>query len=220
MSITTDFLLLYQELRVTPECSIEHFRRAYRRRVSELHPDRKPESAAPKALERLQTLTRLHDAAVQFHSRFGRLPGAYQQAGEAVGSAPRPARTSPAQPAAVISRRMLIFAGGAAAIALIWMLAPSDQALSGTDEPASESTVTAIEADTSVPAHAPGLVLGMTQSRVREIQGEPTVAATDRWEYGPSYVRFEHQKIVAWYSSPLYPLKISVQRPPVSREPN
>ena len=40
-----DFHSLYSELRVQPDCSLDDFKRAYRRRVAELHPDRHGDQA-------------------------------------------------------------------------------------------------------------------------------------------------------------------------------
>lgn len=76
----TDFLALYQDLGLAPgQCNLDELKRAYRRRVSMLHPDRCPEgdgdgeTAAPEAMQRLTTL---YGAAIAFERRFGRLPGA------------------------------------------------------------------------------------------------------------------------------------------------
>ena len=73
----TDFLRLYQELGLVPGASLEDLRRAYRRRVSELHPDRSGQSCTaslPGAAERLQRITVLYGAATQFYRQHGRLP--------------------------------------------------------------------------------------------------------------------------------------------------
>ncbi|HJU27243.1 MAG TPA: J domain-containing protein [Rhodanobacteraceae bacterium] len=81
MSSDTDFLLLYEELGLSPgRCSLDEFKRAYRRRVSSLHPDRHPggDGEAPEAMRRLTTL---YSAAMAFERRFGRLPGADPAAG-------------------------------------------------------------------------------------------------------------------------------------------
>lgn len=79
MSGDTDFLMLYQELGLSPDrCSLDEFKRAYRRRVSSLHPDRRPAGATDDddSPETMQRLTSLYGAAMAFERRFGRLPGA------------------------------------------------------------------------------------------------------------------------------------------------
>ncbi|MBS0433240.1 MAG: J domain-containing protein [Proteobacteria bacterium] len=77
MSGDTDFILLYEELGLTPDrCSLDEFKRAYRRRVSNLHPDRRPNAVDEDSPEAMQRLTSLYGAAIAFERRFGRLPGA------------------------------------------------------------------------------------------------------------------------------------------------
>jgi hypothetical protein len=203
MAITTDFLLLYEELKVTPECSIDHFKRAYRRRVAELHPDRAPDKPNVVAMARLQSLMRLHDEAMRFHGRHGRLPGANQAAQIAPSGDARNARVDEATAPFSAARSILIGALVLAAVAILWLLLP-------TDEPENDP---AVEVRTSMTQKAPlrdaerFLAIGMDEGGVRRIQGEPAILTTDRWEYGPSYVRFERHKVVGWYSSPVYPLK-------------
>src|SRR3546814_13650073 len=51
------------------------------------------------------------------------------------------------------------------------------------------------------------LELGMDTETVRAIQGEPMRINGGTWEYGPSWLRFEHGELVDWYSSPLHRLK-------------
>ena len=203
MPITTDFLLLYHELKVTPDCSVDHFKRAYRRRVAELHPDRARGIANPAATARLQTLTRLHDEAMRFYDRHGRLPGANQvaQTGpvELSSWAEATSRSATPQPAA---RTILIAALILAAVALAWFLLPDEAA----PDPAQPSLQSSAKRDRAAP-NEEFLTLGMDEGHVRRIQGEPAFLASDRWEYGPSYVRFERHKVIGWYSSPLYPLK-------------
>jgi DnaJ domain len=207
MAITTDFLLLYEELRVTPECSIEHFKRAYRRRVAELHPDRAPGQPNAAAMGRLQNLMRLHDEAMRFHARHRRLPGANQAAQIAPGGdapARSNARADESMSPFSAARGILIGALVLGAVAILWLLLPSEEPVS---DPAAQDR-------TSMTQIAPPrdaqhfLAIGMDENGVRRIQGEPAMLTTDRWEYGPSYVRFEKHKVVGWYSSPVYPLKI------------
>src|SRR5438270_13206819 len=74
MGSETDFHKLYQELGLAPGCDMRVLTQAYRRRIQELHPDRRP-TCDPAADERLRTLIALYDAAHEFHRRYGRLPG-------------------------------------------------------------------------------------------------------------------------------------------------
>jgi hypothetical protein len=68
-----DFTAMYRELGVDATCSLADLRAAWRRRVSKLHPD---QGGSAEDTGRLQELNRRYDAAVAFHTRFGRLPGA------------------------------------------------------------------------------------------------------------------------------------------------
>jgi hypothetical protein len=73
----TDFLDLYGKLRLEPNCSLAEFKQAYRRHVAAWHPDRRRGSRADTlAAARLQRLTAQYSAAMEFHRRHGRLPGA------------------------------------------------------------------------------------------------------------------------------------------------
>ena len=77
MAGDTDFLTLYEELGLPPGVnSVSELKQAYRRRVVQLHPDRR--NGAPDEVDddRLQRLTSLYGAAIAFERRFGRLPGA------------------------------------------------------------------------------------------------------------------------------------------------
>ena len=67
---------LYSELDLRPNCSLEEFQRAYRRRIGALHPDR-PRVGLPTAetQAQLQDLIWLHAAVTRFHRRYGRMPG-------------------------------------------------------------------------------------------------------------------------------------------------
>lgn len=72
-----DFSLLYSELNLYPDCSLEEFKRAYRRRIAELHPDRKGgELASPEAQAALLATIATYVAVNRFYRRYGRMPGA------------------------------------------------------------------------------------------------------------------------------------------------
>jgi hypothetical protein len=206
MAITTDFLLLYAELKVNPDCSIDHFKRAYRRRVAELHPDRAQSQSNPSAMARLQMLTRLHEEAMRFHDRHGRLPGA-NSAAQAAHSGPTDtplprAAMPPAASPRSAARSVLIVVLLLAALAVAWFLLPDETANDST-----ESGRVSIAVSAPVDAAADVLTVGMDEGEVRRIQGEPAFLSTQVWEYGPSYIRFEKHKVAGWYSSPLYPLR-------------
>lgn len=72
-SAAPDFTAMYRELEVDATCSLADLRAAWRRRVSKLHPD---QGGSAEDTGRLQELNRRYDAALAFHARFGRLPGA------------------------------------------------------------------------------------------------------------------------------------------------
>ena len=75
MGERTDFLAFYEQLGLRPDCSADELRAAYRRRVAELHPDRRG-GATPRDAAQLQELTATYAAASLFLCRHGRLPGA------------------------------------------------------------------------------------------------------------------------------------------------
>lgn len=216
MARETDFLDLYRILGLQPGCGLEEFKYAYRRRVSVLHPDRRDnDTHHTVAAERLQRLTALYGMAMEFHREHGRLPGAPL----ARSNTPTPG-TNSSQPARPTGGRQPRRRSGRwlllpAAAAVIWLLWPGEQpsapapSIIGAAHPAPQP---------APPAKAvvnPPLGLGMDADAVRAIEGEPTLMVNDeRWEYGPSWIRFEHGKVVDWYSSPLYPLSTTNRRSP------
>jgi hypothetical protein len=72
-----DFSLVYSQLDLRPDCSLEEFRSAYMRRIAELHPDRSGrEPASVEAQATLRELVSTYVAVTRFHRRYGRMPGA------------------------------------------------------------------------------------------------------------------------------------------------
>lgn len=57
---------------------------------------------------------------------------------------------------------------------------------------------------------------GMAQATVLDIQGEPLDRHAQRWLYGPSWVEFACGRVIDWYSSPLQPLRVRMERPTTS----
>lgn len=92
-----DFSLLYSELNLPPDCTLDEFKRAYRRRIAQLHPDRNGVGASSsEAQAALAELLSTYVAVNRFHRRYGRMPGASFQPG--AGDGP------PAAAAPIVSR--------------------------------------------------------------------------------------------------------------------
>jgi hypothetical protein len=113
MTGKTDFVFLYEQLGLAPGCTHAELRRAYRRRVAELHPDRRGAQADAGDAARLQELTSAYAEATQFHRRHGRLPGAAQRGRlrpSTLGAMPCAplAPAAPALPRAGLVRRLVL----------------------------------------------------------------------------------------------------------------
>jgi hypothetical protein len=215
MADDTDFIALYRDLDLAADCSLDALKRAYRRRVAELHPDRR--GGDEDASAELKTLNLRYAAALEFVRRHGRLPGA----------APTPARRTAAT-------RMGVHRGAAATdsgagpgsgsgdrrglrvvlatlvlAGATWMFLPT--------APVGDtgySSGVAIPVGGG-PARRPAtpLQLGMTPAQVLATQGEPLAADGMRWLYGPSWIVFQCDQVADWYSSALRPLTVQHQRP-------
>lgn len=221
MSEDTDFAALYRELGIDATCSLAELRGAWRRRVAKLHPD---QGGSAEDTGRLQQLNQRYDAALDFHARYGRMPGAVAQGrlgGETAESPSAEAwRRTDADaneiPAAGFGRIPRYFV----AIALIVVAVLAWRIVSGRGETVDSGAVDsrtvenadehtgqiAAEAGVAAAEIAPG----QGKDTVRNILGEPLDMHALRWTYGPSWVEFRCDKVVGWYSSPLRPLPVSV----------
>ena len=211
MSEDTDFAALYRELGIDATCSLAELRSAWRRRVAKLHPD---QGGSAEDTGRLQQLNQRYDAALDFHARYGRIPGAAapgQLAGAAVESthpdAWRRADTVANEiPAAGFGRIPRYFVAIALIVVAVlgWRIATGREVTAdGADEHTGQI---AAEAGVAAAQIAPG----QGKDTVRNILGEPLDMYALRWTYGPSWVEFHCDKVVGWYSSPLRPLPVSV----------
>jgi len=217
MNDGADFLALYEELGVGPECDPDAFKRAYRRRVSGLHPDRVGD--APGAEDTLKTLNYAYSAALEFHRAHGRFPGT-------VVKAPPSARTDvvhagydavDGESAGRRARwRMAAWLGLLVALAALLLSADDD----GGDAPrATAPDAARAAARTTVlkgpVADGPVLKLGMSPEEVMAVIGPPFSRddTGQQWLYGASWVRVACGQLVDWYSSPLQPLKVANYRP-------
>lgn len=223
MARETDFLDLYKILGLNPGCELAEFKQAYRRRVAVLHPDRRTADHSDIiAAERLQQLTALYGAAMEFERRHGRLPGALPvRPTQAEGNPSATSRHPVIQPPQRRSRWLLVVP---AAIACIAWLSWTSGWLPGNDEPetAATSPPSAVSDDAVSGQRAaipPSMLrLGMDTDTVRAIEGDPELSGGDHWEYGPSWIRFANGKVADWYSSPLHPLKTTAAHPAPTRD--
>lgn len=233
MTRETDFLDLYRRLGINPGCDLAELKQAYRRHVAALHPDRhqgRPIDA--RAAARLQQLTAQYGAAMEFHRRHGRLPGASRAAtadGPA-GSTGWPGATHEAADPFVVRRghapqgqmpleassptkgrsrgKLVVLLVIATLIVLGWTV--HEASLQTSPDVADEDAPAQAEAGSvsrEPVATEAVLHLGMSTDDVRALEGEPVAVHGDLWEYGPSWVRFDHDEVVDWHSSPLRPLR-------------
>lgn len=225
--MNADFSQLYVELGLQPDCSLDEFKLAYRRRIGELHPDRHGEEQPSEAHLPLKDLIALYAKATRFHHTHGRLPGSASrpavvnvanaapawhahEPGPAATRAREGESTTTARPTS--SRRGMLLAV-LSIIALLVLIVSWDWNAPAANKPAADSDIRTDPGAAKI-AESTGIVeLGMDSATVLAIQGEPVNVRDDQWEYGPSWLRFEEGKLVDWYSSPLYRLKVATPSP-------
>lgn len=240
-SAAPDFAALYRELGVDARCSPAELRAAWRRRVSKLHPDL---GGSAEDTGRLQELNRLYDAAVEFHGRFGRMPGAASAAPAVPAGGGDAPETQAAAPAAAAWRRLdaeaapqtaagfgrisrwFVVVSLCTVVVLGWRLigataGEASNEATGEAEAGGEAVAAFAVADdrprheaTTARTVARTLAPGMDRNAVRDILGDPLDMHAIRWHYGPSWVDFRCDRVADWYSSPLRPLPVASERAP------
>ena len=238
----TDFLDLYRRLGLNPGCGLDELKQAYRRHVAAMHPDRQAgRPADARMASRLQRLNAQYGAAMDFHRRYGRLPGAPQTStfapnsgsrdlSGAVREMPDPFAARRTATAADAARHEEPGAGGRrshARLAVVLVIAAlgtlgwgmHQASLSSADGSDDNTSVQAGAGSVSHDAAAEGVVLhvGMSAEDVRSVEGEPLAVHGELWEYGPSWIRFDHDEVVEWHSSPLHPLHTEAQASSLTR---
>jgi hypothetical protein len=184
-----------RRLGLAPGASPDALKPAWRRAVSQLHPDRHGEHAdrelaeANAAFQRLQAFVRTH----------GRLPGP-SDATPAVPSSPPRAR-----------RRWVVAGLGLAAAAVVLWPQTQPAHVEPTTEGAEYAPSPEATATSAMPigARPERIALGLDAADVERLAGPPMFRSAERWEYGPSEIRFTDGRVSGWYSSPLRPLPVA-----------
>lgn len=238
----TDFLDLYRRLGLNPGCGLDELKQAYRRHVAAMHPDRQAGRPADAHMaSRLQRLNAQYGAAMDFHRRYGRLPGAPQSSSSGptsgardlssdVREMPDPFTARRTAPAADAQLHVNPGAGGRrshARLAVLLVIAAvgtlgwamHEASLSSSDSDDDNTTGQAGAGNVANDAATEGIVLhvGMSAADVRSVEGEPLAMHGALWEYGPSWIRFDHDEVVEWHSSPLHPLHTEARATALNR---
>ena len=225
--MNSDFSRLYSELGLQPDCSLDEFKLAYRRRIGELHPDRHGDRPVDSDLP-LKDIIALYAKATRFHTQHGRLPGSAPRAavvnvsnaspawrahdaGRQHGS--RAAGANDEVPKAAPTSRRGAMLAVLSVVALLVLVVSWDWNSSASDQPAANTDVRVDPGVAAVAANTGLISLGMDTATVLAIQGEPVSMRDGQWDYGPSWLRFEEGKLVDWYSSPMRRLKTADAAP-------
>ncbi len=218
MNHGADFLALYRELGVGPECDPDTFKRAYRRRVSGLHPDRAGGNSGNE--DALKTLNYAYSSALEFHRTHGRFPGTTVKAAPVAPAARTEVMHNPedaieGEAGGSPSRwRTLAWLGLAVALTVL-LFSANEGNMRVKQAPSSEIARATAQAESPRAADGPVLKLGMSPDEVIAVIGPPFSSddTGQQWLYGASWVRVACGQLVDWYSSPLQPLKVTHDRP-------
>ncbi len=224
--MSQDFALLYMQLGLHPDCSLDDLKRAYRVRVAELHPDRHlDQPSSNDAHPELTELTALYSGAIRFHRIHGRLPGASQRAHAPSRVAPEAAATpahmppmasraaannAPETPPSTTPKIAILSVMVLVVVMVVLHWSESAQVAPRAD--ANGAVAEAADPD------APRLELGMEEASVVAIQGPPERVQDGVWNYGSSWVRFEDGHVVDWASVPPNRLMTPTPRPVAPEE--
>lgn len=197
MQRPNDLLADLRRIGLAPGATPDQLKVAWRRAVSQLHPDRHGEGADGGLAEVNAAFQRLQ----AFHRRHGRLPSA--------GDAPTASPTRP-RPRTRRGRWLLGTAAVAAVTFLMWPQIEPPPALPSASSPLAIPNTAAPFPEESAPLglRAERIEVGLTAAEVERLAGPPMFRSAERWEYGPSEIRFTDGKTSGWYSSPLRPLPV------------
>ncbi len=217
-----DFSQLYAQLDLTPDCSLDQLKQAYRRRISESHPDRASTESVNGTFLPLSELNWIYNTALRFHRQHGRLPGArisLERLGATTPVTRDPSGALPEVDTPLLSSvaaepvgkyRSLVFAG--ILILLLFGLGNLfEPALTDAGQLRRSPNTVTLDLGAELPL---ALEVGMAPDLVRAIQGAPIRVRGDHWDYGPSWLRFKRGRLSNWYSSPLRPLKTLTSEAP------
>lgn len=203
-------------LRLSAHCSPEELKAAWRRAVSELHPDR-PGGDQKQRAAAMAEVNAAYQRLCEFNARHGRLPGVSELAAQ------NPPRQTPYRNNKW-RNALLVLTLVAALTLVLWPLASREPENTSLPAQANESAQSGFGAD-QPPEPAEQLVdldlprfieAGVSKDDVLRLAGPPLFQSEAIWEYGPSEVRFEDGLVVRWHSSPLRPLPVQADAEHIS----
>lgn len=192
MSAPPPLLADLQRLGLPPGASPEQLKTAWRRAVSQWHPDRRGQPTDHALTEVNAAFQRLRE----FHRQNGRLPNHADLRATRAMPSPAPLRRARwALGASTLVVGLIVF----------WPFAEKPPALA---PPVALTAAPEVD-DAPIGRRPERLVTGMTADDVERLVGAPVFRSLERWEYGPSEIRFHRGRVSGWHSSPLRPLPVA-----------